>query len=58
MVIRVREFMTINNLKAVIEGVLQQRVDWKSIMMNGKEVTGHVKLSELGIIDGYIMELN
>ena len=50
--------MTINNLKAVIEGVLKQRVDWKSIMMNGKEVTGHGKLSELGIIDGYIMELN
>ena len=33
-------------------------MDWESITMNGKEVTGHGKLSELGIIDGYIMELN
>ena len=27
MVIQVREFMTINNLKAVIEGALQQKLD-------------------------------
>ena len=57
-IIQVREFMTINNLKAIIEGVLQEKLDWTSIKMNGKELTGHGKLRDLGIVDGYIIELN
>ena len=57
-VIQVREFMTINNLKAIIEGVLQEKVEWTSLMMNGKELEGHGKLRDLGIVDGFIMDLS
>ena len=50
--------MTVNNLKAVIEGALHKKMDWESMKMNGNELTGHGKLSELGTIDGYIIEIN
>ena len=57
-VIQVRECMTINNLKAIIEGVLKEKVEWTSLKMNGKELEGHGKLRDLGIVDGFIMDLS
>ena len=56
--IQIREHMTINNLKAVIEGALQQKLDWECIMMNDEELAGHGKLCDLGIIDGTVMEFH
>ena len=39
--IRVRENITINNLKAVIEGVLLQKMESIDVHKEGKEVNGH-----------------
>ena len=38
-VIKVREGLTINNLKAVIEGVLQQKMERIDVIQNGKQTT-------------------
>ena len=40
-VIKVRENITINNLKAVIEGVLLQKMESIDVHKEGKEVNGH-----------------
>ena len=39
--IKVREGITINNLKAVIEGVMLQKMERIDIIQEGKEITGH-----------------
>ena len=57
-VIKVREFLTINNLKAVIEGALKHKTESIDIIHEGKEITGHKKLVDLGLEDGHIIEIN
>ena len=57
-IIKVREGITINNLKAVIERVMLQKMEKIEIVQEGREITGHWKLSELGLEEGYTIESN
>ena len=50
--IEVRENLTANNLKAIIAGKMQPKGTYTKIAWKGKELTGHMKLKDLGIIDG------
>ena len=55
--IKVREGLTINNLKAIVEGVLQYKMEKIEVIQEGKEVTGHRKLKELGLEEGHKIEI-
>ena len=57
-IIEIRDGLTINNLKAVVEGVLQQKMEWIDVIREGKMATGHQKLSEIGLEEGHIIEIN
>ena len=50
--IEVRESLKANNLKAIIAGKMQPKGTCTKIAWEGKELTGHMKLKDLGIVDG------
>ena len=55
--IKIRENLTINNLKAIIIGVLKLKKENIKIIHNRQELTGHRKLSDSGLEDGEKIEI-
>ena len=50
--IEVRESLTANNLIAIITWKMQPKGTYSKIAWKGKELSGYMKLKDLGIIDG------
>ena len=50
--VKVREYLTMNNFKAIIKGEMQLRTGKVKIMHEGKELSGHRRLIDIGLVDG------
>ena len=55
--VKVREALTINNIKAIIKGDIQQRTGTVKIMHEGQELPAHRRLVDIGLMDGDILEV-
>ena len=55
--IKVRENLTINNLRAIIKRELKLKSDNTKIIHQGLELTGSSKMVELGFVDGDRVEI-
>ena len=55
--VKVREYLTMNNFKAIIKGEMQLRTGKAKIMHEGKELSGHRRLVDKGLVDGDKLEV-
>ena len=52
-----RENLTLNNLEAIIRGAMQIRKGMVKIMYEGKELSGHRRLVDIGLVNGDTLEV-
>ena len=56
MKIKVREKLTINNLKSIVAGKMKNSKKNIKITQEDKEITGHKRLIDIGLVDGAKLE--
>ena len=52
-----RENLTLNNLEVIIRGAMQIRKGMVKIMYEDKELSGHRRLVDIGLVNGDTLEV-
>ena len=56
--IKIREKLTINNLKAIMSSGMKREKEYIKIILEGYELMGHMRLTDLGLKDGMCLKMS